>query len=38
MAAGLGVVLILVGVALRSLARRVPVTQASPDPVANEYG
>ena len=37
MAAGLGVVLILVGVALRSLARRVPVTRTD-EPVVTEYG
>jgi hypothetical protein len=37
MAAGLGVVLILIGVALRSLARRVPVTRMD-EPVATEYG
>jgi hypothetical protein len=37
MAAGLGVVLILIGVALRSLARRVPVTRTD-EPVATEYG
>jgi hypothetical protein len=37
MAAGLGIVLILIGVALRSLARRVPVTRTD-EPVATEYG
>jgi hypothetical protein len=36
MAAGLGIVLILIGVALRSLARRVPVTRTD-EPVATEY-
>jgi hypothetical protein len=38
MAAGLGIVLILIGVALRSLARRSPVTDATPEPVVTESG